>query len=775
MRRPRTWTLVAALVVGIGGCKSSGPAAADGAIGQSDADFGPSQIVLPDASDNDATELTEIPQATASGKVSLPAASSIDLSTLEVLTFFDQQKVSSDGSFSLSGSDGARQGAMVVDQDGNALLIGWIKAGEGNALSSTSTAAMLLFFYGGGSFLPPSSWNKTAEVLLAHPATAELAQVIEQEIAAGELPLVSKNQTMLDSVDLTLTKILPSLGKIEQALVLVNPAERKSGVTVLIGDKDGNSNADINQITLMNERRRRTHVFIERKEHSGYVEDNDFELPPTAGLNGVLGTITDVINGTVAWAPVTYGPVGLGIVETEDDKIEYRVRVVGGGMPNSSIELTASQSKKRNFTLIKALLVDVYFPFFFGQVDTAWIEKIFGSPSFKTFVETMVAKTYSGTTQSFLEAMIKGDLQGAVTTLINELANDDTFRTWFLEAIRVQVIKHYGPGATWKLMQKWSEMILGPLAFVDNLLKVADFSAVATDWLSSKDKEQWNVSVLAPKVLLSPAKATLSCGEKGSFKATVKNGGQSIAGDLIYEFSSTAKFGTLTTAANASYENVFETSNPVVYYTISPNKIVNGSSDSIEVKVYLLLKQDKGTDKKELLGKASSTVTLTDSCSTSAGYLATTLYSSGCTVSLSSPGSVTAGEKVTITAQANTGGVCGSAHVYMSYATEATIDGVLASGSSGSAMYDFCYDGTPQPLVPGGVQVALPDSASHSITFTVSEKLACPVCVKYDANGSTCPSNASNAQVISGPAVVMSGTGGTHGWSTVRFFEVKAK
>jgi len=109
----------------------------------------------------------------------------------------------------------------------------------------------------------------------------------------------------------------------------------------------------------------------------------------------------------------------------------------------------------------------------------------------------------------------------------------------------------------------------------------------------------------------------------------------------------------------------------------------------------------------------------------------------------------------------------------MSYATKAELDGVDATQNVSTGIYDFCYWGVPQPMAPGGVGVLISDNDTHTITFTISNKIECPVCIKYIADGSPCSSNPGNTQVISAPAVVMSGSGGTHGWSTVRFFEIK--
>lgn len=147
-------------------------------------------------------------------------------------------------------------------------------------------------------------------------------------------------------------------------------------------------------------------------------------------------------------------------------------------------------------------------------------------------------------------------------------------------------------------------------------------------------------------------------------------------------------------------------------------------------------------------------------------------YNSGCTQVLTGPSVVYPGDLVTVTAKANVDGVCASAWVWMSYAVEVEIDGAPGEAGGDNYIYDYCYDGTPQPIVPGGVGVMLPDSGTHTITFYIPEDLLYSNCVREVENGTPCSSNNGNTRNVVGPAIVMSGSGGTHGWSTVKFYDL---
>ena len=148
-------------------------------------------------------------------------------------------------------------------------------------------------------------------------------------------------------------------------------------------------------------------------------------------------------------------------------------------------------------------------------------------------------------------------------------------------------------------------------------------------------------------------------------------------------------------------------------------------------------------------------------------------YRSWCTQVLSHPSVVYPDDLVTVTAKALVGGACGGAKVWMSCAVSAELDGEEATDWNMPGIYDFCYDGTPQPVVWGGCGVTLPDDGVHTITFSIDPNILYPIIPTEVANGAQCYSNTNNTKNICGPAVVMcSDSGGTHGWSTVQFFEL---
>jgi len=725
------------------------------------------------------------------GKVTLPENFKGNITELKAITVFGESNLEGDGSFTIPGISGNKQLLIITDKDDNPVLLGWVKPGEQNKVSTLSTAAYILFIQSGAVFLPPSAWSQMIDLFIKAPETSSFSKFLDQKIAENPSYLSSPDEDYFNELKNTLSSIIPPVSR----LVLVNPSEKKSGVTILIGDKDQNSVSDINQITLMNEWRRRSMFFIERKVAENTYKTEAFkELPPTDGLNGIIGSLVDcVIYHKCAYVPVYSGPWGLGNVPDEKEKFEYRIINVGIGRHNSSIKLTPEQEKQKFYIQLKSFLVDLIIPLLFGIVDySQYFNKFTDNSELAVkFMQELINRVNSGEFQEFMDRLTSGDVGGAINSFFNVLANNEDFKKWFIESLQHILIDAYKGQiegnklanflrTLYKLFERESENPLlkkGVLSWLEALMTIGDLSAVLYCMFNAQDIDVWEVTVTAPKVIITPAKATLSCGEKAGFKVTVKNAGQVIKGDLIYNFKGTGKCGDLEAALNPSPEgkNNFTSTKPYVYYIVHSGGTTYECTDQITVVVEALVDSQDGKKKvKSYIGTGRAEVKVQENCISSYGYAGNTEYNSGCTHILSAPSVVYPGDKVNVTAKGVVEGVCGGPYwVWMSYATKAELDGVDATQNVSTGIYDFCYWGVPQPMAPGGVGVLISDNDTHTITFTISDKIECPVCIKYIADGSPCSSNPGNTQVISAPAVVMSGSGGTHGWSTVRFFEIK--
>lgn len=748
-------------------CKPSSTPGEDGGKPQP---FVPSIIALDPATFDGG--VPKVVPTSLEGTVSLPPGFQQPLEQLEIRALLGRASVSSTGHFMVQGVGTKRQGVQLLDRQDNLIALGWATAGTPAVISSKSTAAFFLFFYAGAPFYPPAAWNSIIELLLAAPETATLGTVLDEKLVQNpkylSLSTPEDQASFAQAVGEALGK-LTSLATRKQPLVLVNPADKKSGVTVLVGDKDGTATSDVNQVTFMNEWRRRLWVTIERQSGDTYVRDQDFELAPTSGLNGVIGSITDVMEQKGAYTPVYQGPVSLGTPLTEDEVIRYRVRVLGNGQP-SGIALTPEQLGKKQFVSVKALLVDLFIPGLFSLMEFDWLGNLFGSAYFGEFVKEMTNQVYNGGLLDLGNLLTAGDLWGALNKFGSILQNNSTWRDWLLENFRIMLIHLFNSEEVWKFSHKASTTLLSAMAVVDRVLAVADLVAVTRDSAAGSDVEEWMVSVRAPKVIVTPARAQVSCGERTAFTVSVKNAGQLLATNMTYKLESAPSFGHFTTPINSSYKDIFEITRPEFFYTVDPGIVAQEGQDEAVISVSAVV--DSKT--KLYLGKAKFTAQVGQTCTSTPGYVGSGAFTSGCTHALSVPSVVHPGDEVTVTAKSGYGGVCGTSFVWMSFATSVSLDGAPpTSGGGGRGIYDFCYGGGPQPLVPPGAGVALPDGETHTLKFKIDNNLKCPVCVKENLNGSPCSSNSGNRKTVSGPAVVMGGTGGTHGWSTVRFFTVE--
>ncbi len=758
------------------GCSNSNTNPSQAADGGRDITVTPT-VTLPDAA-------AEVPftwqEVKIAGKITLPAGVAANVASLKVNGLLSSATPSADGSFEVSGTSSGRQGVTLTDTSGKLVLLGWIRPGQANVLSTREAATYLLWLHLGASRFPASAWDSIVDLVAKQKQVDDLAAFLDEKLKANLNYLELSNDTDRAAIGKKLDQLLAELtpGSPPTKMVLVNPTDTKSGVTVLIGDKDGTAASDVNQITLMNEWRHRAHVFIGRNIDGQIVPESDFELLPTNGLNGAIGSVNDVIAGNGAYTPVYYGPVGLGTVTDENDVRKYQLRMVGPGLdPGTGANLTESQKSKRSFVSMKAFLLDLFLPAFFAVGSFEWVHHMLGSSFMGEFVKELVAQTYSGNLINIGNLVYNGDYKGAMLGLANTLQNNDEFRKWFFETLREKVMaKLFNNENAVAYTKEASTKALAALAIVDKVLGVYDYLAVWRDVARSNAVEDWDLTVRAPKVIFTPAQASVACAEKTGFRVSIKNAGQTLSKDITYKFESSPTLGHFTSGSNSTYKDSFESTDPTIYYTSNPGG-TSGGTDEITVTAIQKVAQDKGPTVKIELGKAKAKAKVEATCQGSSAYLGTTAYTSGCTVTLTSPGVVHPGDEVSIGVQAGYGGVCGSAYVYMSHAVAAKLDtGTWQTTSGGTGgVYDFCYTGDAQPMVPGGVSVALPDGNAHAITFKIDPDLKCPSCIREVVEGTPCSSNPGNHRNISGPAVVMGGNGGTHGWSTVRFFGIEVK
>ena len=729
-------------------------------------------VTLPDAAIEAPFTWTEVK---IDGKVSLPSGVSTSVSALKVNGLLGSANPSADGSFQVAGTSSGRQGATVTDSGGKLVLLGWLRPGQTDALSTRTSAAYLLWLHLGSARFPASAWDSIVELVSKQKQVDDLALFLDEKLKTNVTFLELSNDADKSALGKKLEQLLSEMAPMSgpTKMVLVNPTYTKSGVTVLIGDKDGNAAADVNQISLMNEWRHRAHIFIGRNIDGQIVPESDFELPPTNGLNGAIGSVSDVIAGNGAYTPIYYGPVGLGTVTDENDIRKYRLRMVGAGPDPGT--LTEAEKSKRSFVSMKAFLLDLFLPALFSVGSFDWLHHMFGSTAMGEFVKEMVSQTYNGQMSNAGNLVYAGDYKGAMLSLANTLQNNSEFRDWFFKTLREKVFeKLFSSENALTFTKEASTKALAALAIVDKILGAYDFLAVWRDVARANPVEDWDVTVRAPKVIFTPALASVSCAEKTGFRVSIKNAGQTLSKDITYKFESSPSFGHFTSGSNATYKDNFESTDPEVYYTSNPGGSTGGS-DEITVTAIQKIAQDKGPTLKIELGKAKAKVKVDATCQGGSGYSGSTAYTSGCTVAMTSPGVVHPGDEVSIGVQAGFGGVCGSAFVYMSHAVSAKLDiGDWQTGSAGTGgVYDFCYGGAAQPMVPGGAGMALPDGNAHVVTFKIDPNLKCPSCIREIAEGTPCSSNPGNHRNISGPALVMGGNGGTHGWSTVRFFTIE--
>lgn len=549
---------------------------------------------------------------TRSGRVVLPDGAATPLSAVTVETALGAVTPNSDGSFSVPGFTDDPLLTVVMSPGGNALLMGFTDD-QHTVIDARGTAEAFAYFAVGGFLVAePADRQRLLDLLRDSVELNALAQTVAEAVTANPEAFGSDNaqsQAVGVAVEAAVANLLDSPAT---RAVLVQPSDARSGLRVNI--------TGANSIQLVNEYRRRAHVFIERVSYVPAAGGEpvpspealrDFQISPVTGLKSLAGTIVDMVLGNVAYAPVSSEVIALPVSPEGARKTTYRVVTVGAGANTAGdfAGLPANQKAQAGLTAAEQLLFDMFLPLVINVLgpNHQGTQQVLERMRLGGLKGSLIQGFTQGA-PDLLRKLTSGETKGALLDAYNTFITDGTLRdTVFLALIGSGLVVDTLTGDLFKDGAGKVYMAAGTALKVT---KVLDAALTSFDTLTmgvqlglSNLADVWTVDVTEPRVRLNPESAAIKPGEEAQFRATVPE----LTGDdsvqLVYQWSIDGTLGTLTDGV-AGHLNDFESTRDSVTYTA--NEDAAGLEDVV-VEVYQLI-VGQGPAQRVLVGRETATV-----------------------------------------------------------------------------------------------------------------------------------------------------------------------
>ena len=485
-----------------------------------------------------------------SGSIALP--SSVD--NVELLTLFGAVEVSETGDFALPQSYNGRYLGMVMDQDDDPVLLGWLDAvyGDDQLITPATTADVLLFYALGGYFLHYDYWADFRDVLAETTLSDNLASCIAACLEEDPKALVNGNpliraaleEAILDAVALAAKHPQHSKPDSQNTKAMLLHPISQGGIAV----NNLGSEEVLNTVQISNDRRRITWVFFEHlrdhiKDDSGtWIDEKnvmifDKKLESVTGLGGTISTFSDIVSGDLAYTPVTLDPFFIpNPTDPNIVKSEYRVVVVGPA--NLSIhqyesEITQEMYERWLLTSYEWLFRDLIFPFFATQLPGK-NENLASIGGFGRLVESTI-ENLPNQIPDLLPLIHEGKYKESFMLVLNSIKNSSSLQEYiFNELILVFLGGDNVPAEAWARMNTAFVKIKNALSIADFLLGAYDLGSVLAALHNTEPALFFDIEVLPPTVTISPAIEIVPAAMSAMFTATVRDGNEPVTGNLRY-------------------------------------------------------------------------------------------------------------------------------------------------------------------------------------------------------------------------------------------------
>jgi hypothetical protein len=528
-----------------------------------------------------------------SGKIGISEGTGIK--AVKALTPFEISEIAKNGNFQIKGMKGGAQLVMVLDEDNDLILLGWLAQDKSEEIDLSTTAVVLLFFATGGYTIPSGMWNQVLP--LYSELSKPVASALEACYKTDKKCLSNGSDSLKTALEYSVKSFWENRG------ILIEPSTAQSGITVLAADLDLGGNPVITtqtgKISFQNEYRRWAYTFLyktaEKKLNQNEIEINPPQkvepgklIPPTAGANALLSSLGDWASGKVAYGPVYVGPLKLNY-DKDTEKITYRLVAVGPGNKLPDFSMTAEEIEMTVVMNVAEYSFEVMLPILGSAIFD--FSKTKPDDAFKLMVG--LADLFATKAPSVLELIKSGDLWGALTACITLLATNGDFQEDFIKLF-VKIGALLSKEAFEEGVKK-AEKVLKVLKIVDLILLYQDLGWISWHMKNSKLGDQWTIKYLPPKIKIDPDTVKLKSSDEKVFTVSVKEGGDNLK-NLKLEWSCTCDYGELTSELGEKNKFLSNENHLTATYKAKPQ--VTGA-DTIKVKVSQL-KEGQGANYDEL-------------------------------------------------------------------------------------------------------------------------------------------------------------------------------
>ncbi len=542
--------------------------------------------------------------------VTLPEGVNLNLSNTSLLSYLETFDVSEGGTTKGIHKEDSRNLAILMDQEDNPLLMGFITKND-REISVKTTVEAVLYFSLGTLFTPFGIQERYLEESSQLPGFDAFVEEAETMFKSN-IKFLSSNEFKTHVNEKT-RQIINSADSLDvrnliASTIHLDSKDIRSGIQ--ISEKEGLS------ISIVNNYRRRAHGFLYKTEivkEDGTKDGNKVELiedivekNASSEKDVAVNTTKEFIQATGTIADIASG-TGVGFFRTETDPLPlqlnddekeatYKVRVIGPSLEVKLPKMTSAELDKMGELIDETLAFDIMLPVLLTVVNTGGLLDGIDEKRFTGYSNAL--KSFTASIPSVNDAIKEGDLATASTELIKALYNNVAGESVgdVMKGLVNGLTEYYKARGSEFYLQKADE-IEGKLDKTNKLLLLVDGLLLTNDVIyrqytafgTSSALEEWEVVARQNEVELTPQENVAFLNITADFEVLTPNVELSDGQAFEYHWETTGNFGVLQADVGNKEGTSFVSSQAKVQYksNASDDELDENSIDKVMVEVFI--------------------------------------------------------------------------------------------------------------------------------------------------------------------------------------------